>query len=87
MHLQILSAGSGIHPLRHCENPYGLYPYRGLPAFAQLSMAGSEGKRLAYRSRIAPSNSSSNLSFLTLVENSTTAARHGSAKHGAGSRG
>jgi hypothetical protein len=35
MPLQILSAGSGIqHPLRHYDNPYGLYPYRGLPAFA-----------------------------------------------------
>ena len=34
MPLQILSAGSGIHPLRHYDNPYGLYPSRGLPAFA-----------------------------------------------------
>jgi hypothetical protein len=43
MPLQILSAGCGIqHPLRHSDNPYGLYPYRGLPAFALLSMAGSE---------------------------------------------
>ena len=30
MPLQILSAGSGIqHPLRHYDNPYGLYPCRG----------------------------------------------------------
>jgi hypothetical protein len=35
MPLQILSAGSGIqHPLRHYDNPHGLYP---LPAFACLS--------------------------------------------------
>ena len=34
MPLQIFSAGSGIHPLRHCENPHGPYPCRGLPAFA-----------------------------------------------------
>ncbi len=41
MPLQIFSAGSGIHPLRHYENPHGPYPCRGLPAFASLSMAGS----------------------------------------------
>jgi len=35
MPLQILSAGSGIqHPLRHYDNPYGLYPCLGLPASA-----------------------------------------------------
>ncbi len=32
--LQILSTGSGIHPLRHSENLHGLYPSHGLPAFA-----------------------------------------------------
>ena len=42
MPLQIFSAGSGKHSLRHCENPSGPYTYRGLPAFASLSMAGSE---------------------------------------------
>ena len=30
----------GYLPLRHCENPSGPYAYRGLPAFASLSMAG-----------------------------------------------
>ena len=29
-------------PLRHYENPPGLYAYRGLPAFAPLSLAGSD---------------------------------------------
>ena len=42
MPLQIFSAGSGKHSLRHCENPSGPYVYRGLPAFASLSMAGSD---------------------------------------------
>gem|GEM_PF-6168033 len=28
-------------PLHHCENPPGLYTYRGLPVFAPLSLAGS----------------------------------------------
>ena len=32
----------GNTPLRHCENPSGPYAYRGLPAFASLSMAGSD---------------------------------------------
>ncbi len=40
--LKIFSAGSGIHPLRHSGNLHGLYAYRGLPALASLSMAGSE---------------------------------------------
>ena len=31
------------HPLRHCENPPGLDAYRGLPALASLSLAGSGG--------------------------------------------
>ncbi len=41
MPLQMFSAGSGKHSLRHCENPSGPYVYRRLPAFASLSMAGS----------------------------------------------
>jgi len=52
MPLQILSAGSGIqHPLRHYDNPHGLDPYRGLPAFASLSMAGSECLREKFHAR------------------------------------
>ena len=45
MSLQIFSAATGNTPLRHCENPPGLYAYRGLPALASLSMAGSVGLR------------------------------------------
>ena len=46
MRLHMPYAGYGnLQPLRHFGHTPGLYAYRGLPAFASLSLAGSVSRR------------------------------------------
>ncbi len=46
MSLQIFSAGYGKHTPSPLRKPARTYAYRGLPALASLSLAGSGGNRL-----------------------------------------